>query len=39
MFRLFAGRVLDTVGLRISYPYGGYVFVALVYSERYAAKY
>ncbi len=39
MFRLLAGRVLDKVGLRISSPYGGYVFVTLVYSERYAAKY
>ena len=39
MFRLFVGRVFDKVGLRISSPFGGYVFVALVYSERYAAKY
>ena len=39
MFRLFAGRVFDKLGLRISSPYGGYVFVALVYGERYAAKY
>ena len=38
MFRLFAGRVFGKISLLISSPYGGYIFVTLVYGEWYAAK-